>query len=155
MSFASASAMLPRFSLVKCSLFVLALAALLVPAALRAQTITSGGAITFAAGQISAGSSTVSVSGAPGPVKTVQVELLGVTSDGQGSDFSMSDAEFLLQSPTGQQFVLLGSTGDGVDGCDDGSSSCAGLHAQDIIIVNSGNPARYRYALAHHLASNG
>jgi len=132
--------MLPRFTLVKFSLFVLTLVTLLLPATLRAQTITAGGAINFARGD-SVASSTVTVSGAPGPVATVQVELLGVTTNGQACCYSMQEAEFMLQSPSGEQFVLLGATGDGVDGCDNTGNSCAGLHAQNIIISNSGTAA--------------
>jgi hypothetical protein len=116
MSLAALSVLPLRLTRVTFSLLVLALAALLLPATARAQTITAGGAITFTTSDSTAQSSTVSVSGAPGPVATVKVTLSGVHSNGSGNDQSMGYAEFLLQSPSGAQFVVLGSTGDGVDG---------------------------------------
>ncbi|MGD0681438.1 MAG: Ig-like domain repeat protein [Terracidiphilus sp.] len=123
----------PRFGVLLPGLVVLA--SLLLPTAARAQTITAGGAITVAQGQTAAGSSTATVSGAPGPVATVKVELLGVTSDGQNCCNSMGYAEFMLQSPSGEQFVLLSSTGDGIDGCDEnGNFACDGLHGMNITI---------------------
>jgi hypothetical protein len=135
MSLAALSVLPLRLTRVTFSLFVLALAVLLPPATAPAQTITAGGAINIPAGQTAAGSSTVTVSGAPGPVATVKVTLQGVTSDAQGNDQSMGYAEFLLQSPSGAQFVLLGSTGDGVDG--------GGLSGVNIVIQDSGAAAPY------------
>jgi hypothetical protein len=133
MPFAAFSALSPRSIRSKSSLFVLAMAVLLLPATARAQTITAGGTIKFTASDSTAQSSTVTVSGAPGPVSTVQVTLHGVHSNGTGNYLSMAYAEFMLQSPTGEQFVLLGQTGDGTDN--------GGLIGQDIIIVNYWIPA--------------
>ena len=124
------SAMPLRFARLNFSLFVLALATMLLPGTGRAQTISPGGAISFTASDSSAQSSTVTVSGAPGPVATVKVELDGVRSDGENCCLSMAYVEFMLQSPTGEQFVLLGQTGDGIDGCDEnGNFSCDGVNA--------------------------
>jgi hypothetical protein len=103
----------PRFGVLVPGLVVLA--SLLLPLAARAQTITAGGAINFTASDVSAQSSTVTVSGAPGPVATVKVTLQGVQSNGNGNYESIGYAEFMLQSPSGEQFVLLSATGDGID----------------------------------------
>lgn len=110
-----------------------ALASLLLPMTARAQTITTGGAISIASGQTTAASSTVTVSSAPGPVATVVVTLQGVHSNGTGCCESMGYAEFMLQSPTGAQFVLLGATGDGVDG--------GGLNGLNITIQDGASAA--------------
>jgi len=84
------SAMPLRFARLNFSLFVLALATMLLPGTGRAQTISPGGAISFTASDSSAQSSTVTVSGAPGPVATVKVELDGVRSDGENCCLSMA-----------------------------------------------------------------
>ncbi|MGD0830537.1 MAG: Ig-like domain repeat protein [Terracidiphilus sp.] len=153
MSSASASAMPPRFAVVKFSLFVLALLALL-PVAAQAQSTFTGGAASVTTS--SAATSTVTVTGATGSVKTVSVELDGVKSTGtcnpQGTVcfFSLQEAEFLLKAPNGDEFVLLSSTGDGEDGCDGSpnqSASCNGLQGTsgDIITItdSSSNDAPY------------
>jgi len=144
MSFAAVSVVPPRNPRLKFSLFVLAFVALLLPAAARAQSTFTGGAITFTASDSSAQSSTATVTGATGTVKTVAVELDGVKTDGvcnaQGTicGYSMQEAEFLLKGPQGEQFVLLSSTGDGTDGCDnpnDQTNLCNGLQG-----TTPGNP---------------
>ncbi|MGD0548680.1 MAG: Ig-like domain repeat protein [Terracidiphilus sp.] len=132
--------MLPRFALLKSSLFVLGLITLLLPASMRAQTITAGGPINFTASDSLPQSSTVTVSNAPGPVKTVVVTLHGVTSNGTGDYQSMGYAEFLLVSPSpnSAQFVLLGATGDGLDS---GGLSGVNITIQDgAAAAPEGNP---------------
>jgi hypothetical protein len=119
------------------SLFALALAALLLPAAARAQTTYSGGGASFpesTSNNPSPVTSTINVTGAPGTVATVKVVLLGVKSDGEsfasGAVYnSLAYAEFLLEGPGGEQLVLLGQTGDTIDGCDQNQNadSCDGL----------------------------
>jgi hypothetical protein len=136
MSSAALSVLPLRFTRVTFSLFVLALAALLLPAMMRAQTTYSGGGASFAASDTinpSAVSSTINVSGAPGAVATVKVVLLGVKSDGEsfanGPIYnSLAYAEFYLVGPGGS-LVLLAGTGDTIDGCDQNQNddSCDGL----------------------------
>ncbi len=139
------SAMPPRFARLTFSVLVLALIALLLPTTARTQTITTGGAISVAGNQSTpqTGSSTVTVSGAPGPVATVKVQLQGVKSDGEsfasGPVYnSMAYAEFLLESPGGEELVLLGQTGDTIDGCDENENdqSCDGLQGTSADVIN-------------------
>ena len=69
-----------RSAALKISLFALALVAPLLPATAWAQF--TGGPISFTTSDSTAQSSSVTVSGATGTVKTVVVELDGVKSDG-------------------------------------------------------------------------
>jgi ribosomal protein S11 len=145
------SAMPLRFARWTFSLLVLALAALL-PSTAQAQSTFTGPAASFTASSPSSGvASTLSVTGATGTVATVKVELDGVKSDGEElSDgtvyYSLGYAEFLLQAPNGEQFVLLYSTGDTIDGCDENAlnASCDGLQgvsADTIVIVDGAHYA--------------
>jgi hypothetical protein len=152
------SAMPLRFARWTFSLLVFALIALLLPATARAQTTyTNTTGASFTAISPSSGvTSTILVSGAPGTVKTVQVELDGVKSDGQsfanGTYYdSLGYAEFLLKAPNGDSFVLLYATGDGIDGCDVNANAdaCDGLqgtlptgtHPDTITIVDGAHYA--------------
>ncbi len=72
-------------------------------------------------------SSTLTVSGATGPVTSVKVVLQGVTSSiakymntqtNQNTYSSVEWASFVLEDPAGNQLVLLGSTGSGTDPLD-------------------------------------
>ncbi|MGA2848437.1 MAG: Ig-like domain-containing protein [Terracidiphilus sp.] len=124
-----------------------------LPITVSAQSIFSGGAASVTT--TSAATSTITVTGATGTVKTVSVELDGVKSDGSCNPdgtvcfYSLQVAEFLLKGPGGAEFVLLGSTGDGEDGCDGNpsqSASCNGLQGttgDKITIVDTGAPAPY------------
>jgi len=61
-------------------------------------------------------SSTLSISGAPGTVKTISVTLLGLTFNGQNSNSNaIYPASFVLQSPSGAKFLLLSQTGTSSD----------------------------------------
>jgi len=128
----------------KLALAILGLLPLLLPAVAQAQSTFTGGGMSFTTSDRSAVSSTATVSGATGTVKTVSVELDGVKSDGvcnvQGNfcNYSLQWAEFLLEAPNGDQFVLLASTGDGADGCDNNPNQtdpCNGLQG-----TTPGNP---------------
>lgn len=108
-------------------------------ASAQTTTFTSGGnssdpTINLGAAQSTPASSPIAVSGIASnyAVKTVQVTLTGVTTNGQ-TGFSMEGAGFWLQAPNGVKFMLLGATGDGVDG-DDDSDSGSGLSNVNITI---------------------
>ncbi len=124
-------------------LVVVALVTLGFTAIAGAQTAT-GGSLSFPAGGTTPVTSTVTVSGATGPVATVQVELDGVnTAAGQSSQtMSMQGVFFMLTSPDGRQFEFLGATGDGTDG-DDAFPPDAGtgVNGLNITVVDSGNAA--------------
>jgi hypothetical protein len=72
-----------------------------------------------------ANSSTLTVSGATGPVASIKVVLLGVTSStgpwagysstNENTYNSISWSSFLLEDPAGNQLDLLGGTGTGLD----------------------------------------
>jgi uncharacterized repeat protein (TIGR01451 family) len=162
MSLAALSVLPERLTRVTFSLFVLALAALLPPATARAQTTYSGGGAAFTTSSPATGvTSTITVSGAPGTVATVEVQLLGVKSTSaeyttgpyanQASYDSLGYAEFLLVGPGGAQLVLLYQTGSGIDGCDENQNpvpSCDGLqgstsgtHPDTITIVDGAHSA--------------
>jgi uncharacterized repeat protein (TIGR01451 family) len=102
----------------------------------QAQTTynSSGGAT--ASGANGSGSNTITVTGATGSVKAVSVTLKGVTSDGQSGYDSVGFTSFVLTSPGGEKFVLLGATGDGTDGSDNCSVSC-GINNVTITIADS------------------
>ncbi len=149
----------PRFGVLLPGLVVLA--ALLLPMTAGAQTTYSGGAASFTTSDASPVSSTISVTGAPGSVATVEVQLLGVKSDSQeyttgpyanqASFDSLGYAEFLLEGPGGAQLVLLYQTGSGIDGCDENQTpvpSCDGLqgsttgsHPDTITILDGAHSA--------------
>jgi hypothetical protein len=121
---------------------VLGAALLMSATAARAQTVftTPGtsGAIT-ATGVNASASSTLSVSGATGSVKTIYVTLNGVTSDGLECCDSVYFTSFVLESPGGTKMVLLGGTGDSIDG-DDSQDSGSGLK-NSTIVIEDGKPA--------------
>ncbi len=99
-------------------------------------------ALSVTSTQTTASQSTLTVSGAPGPVATVQVELEGVTTNGSQTltnpGWSLQVSEFLLTSPTGAEFDILAGTGDGIDGDDvNGVDSGDGLHGLNITISDS------------------
>lgn len=117
-------------------------AALIVLSALAAsqvsaQTTYSSTGGPTASGANGSGSNTIPVSNATGSVSAVSVTLTGVTSTGEGSYDSVGFTSFVLSGPGGQQFVLLGATGDGTDGNDNGNSSGAGMHGVNITIVDT------------------
>ena len=162
MSLAALSVLPVRLTRVTFSLFVLALASLLLPATARAQTTYSGGSASFTTSSPATGAtSTITVSGAPGTVSTVEVQLLGVKSTSaeyetgpyanEASYDSLGYAEFLLVGPGGAQLVLLYQTGSGIDGCDENQNpvpSCDGLqgstsgsHPDTITIVDGAHSA--------------
>ncbi len=141
-----------RRALVRFGPFTVALITLLLPVAARAQTATGGG-ISITNSQVNSTTglspietSTATVSGATGPVKTVSVELDGVKTTGGEQDgvfyVSLVGAFFMLTSPDGTQFEFLGNTGDQLDGCDSNQNnqSCDGLQgtAADVITVVDG-----------------
>jgi hypothetical protein len=79
------------------------------------QTFNGGGAISVGTTQTTASSSTLSVSGASGSsIASISVTLNGLTTNGT-TGYSMQGADFWLTGPGGQQFVLLGATGNGYD----------------------------------------
>ena len=135
-------AMPPRFARPKFSLFVVGLITglaflALAGAAVRAgaQTIytcstatpSSNCALAVAGGTVSAttpaglSSSTLTVSGATGPISSVQLVLQGVTSsialwsganpDNQNVYNSLCFSSFVLEDPAGNKLALLGATG--------------------------------------------
>jgi hypothetical protein len=114
--------------------FVAPLLALLAAGGASAQqAFTGGGAISVSSSQTTAGSSTLSVSGATGSaIATVQVTINGVTTNGN-TGYSMGVADFVLTSPTGAQLVLLGATGD--------TSDNGGLSGVTINVVDTGSAA--------------
>lgn len=106
-----------RFAALNLGLCVCALATLLLPVTAQAQTTYSGGgSISISLGDTSTHSSTLSVTGATGPVATAYVELKGVVSNGGNTTFSVQGTQWMLKSPNGQEFAFLGYTGDGTDG---------------------------------------
>lgn len=164
MSSAAAPLLPIRFSCPKFSLFALALVTLL-PATARAQTTYSGGGASFTTSSPAAGvTSTISVNGAPGTVKTVEVQLLGVKSTSaeyetgpyanEASYDSLGYAEFLLVGPGGEQLVLLYQTGSGIDGCDKNDNpvpACDGLQGS----TSGSNPDTINIQDGAHSAPNG
>ena len=99
-------------------------------------------ALSVSSTQTTSSQSTLTVSGASGPVATVQVELEGVTTNGSqtitNAGWSLQVSEFLLTSPSGAEFDILGGTGDGIDGADvNGVDSNDGLHGVNITISDS------------------
>jgi hypothetical protein len=134
-----------RFAWSKFGLVVLAFVSLLLPAAARAQSCAStasanGGGITIVSGDGAIRCSTITVTGATGPVKTAVVELEGITSQGQGDFFSIQGTEWMLEAPSGQKISFLGYTGDGTDG-DDNQDANSGLHGLNIIVQDGSTPA--------------
>ncbi len=108
-----------------------------------AQTTFSGGGSISISGPNGSGSSTLSVTGASGSVNTISVTLNGVTSQGpripppnNQADDSVGFTSFVLQSPGGQKFILLGCTGDSTDG-DDSEDTGNGLSSVTINISDS------------------
>lgn len=81
----------------------------------NAQTTYSGGGAISIENAVNAttssGSSTLTVSGAPGSVKTIYVTLSGVNSSGSGFNSGIGCTGFVLESPGGEKFELLGDTG--------------------------------------------
>jgi ribosomal protein S11 len=149
----------PRIARWTFSLLVLALIALL-PGTARAQTTYSGGgaSITTSDSPTTVASSSITVSGAPGTVATVKVQLLGVKSDGEsfasGPVYnSMAYAEFLLEGPGGAELVLLGQTGDTIDGCDENvnNATCDGLQGA----TTGSHPDTITIQDGAHYAPNG
>jgi hypothetical protein len=148
MLFAARSVLPLRLVPAKFSLFVVALAALLLPAVSRAQTTftcssESGTncALSVGATQTTASKSTFSVPTA-GTIQSISVELHGVWSNGT-TGTSMNSAEFLLTGPGGS-FDILGQTGDTVDGADDTNNSSDpdnGLHGLNIVIEDAASNA--------------
>jgi hypothetical protein len=116
-------------------LLVIVLAAAVATPASAQQTFTGGGAITVTSTQTTSSSSTLTISGATGStVKSLEVVLNGVTTNGTGDFVSMQAATFLLQAPNGgPAIVLLGDTGDGIDGNDSGGAG-SGLAGVDITV---------------------
>jgi hypothetical protein len=117
--FSSVRLQLPSLSAcakIDCGFLLCAVVSLMGLAGLAgAQTISSGGAINIT-GPTGSGSSTVTVSGATGSVKTVQVLLSGVTSSGYAGVVPPADSDsifyaaLVLEGPGGQKFELLGCT---------------------------------------------
>src|SRR5580698_7328428 len=128
-----------RFAWLKINLVVIALASLLLPAAVSAQQTFTGGAIAVGRTQTTASSSTLTVSSPTGSsIATVKVILNGLTTDGtactDGNCWSLLPTSFYLQSPHGgPKLVLLGGTGDGIDG-DDEVDAGSGLNNATITI---------------------
>jgi MBG domain/Bacterial Ig-like domain (group 3)/Putative Ig domain len=142
MSFSPLSAPRMRFVRLKFSLVVLALVAPLLPIALNAQqTFTGGGAISVGSTQTTGSSSTLTIAGATGSsIATLKIVLNGVTSNGQ-TGFSLQPTVFYLQAPHGgPSLVLLGGTGDGIDG-DDLEDAGSGLDNVTITIEDGATAA--------------
>jgi hypothetical protein len=146
MSFSALSAMPKRFACLKFSLVVLALVTLLLPAALSAQQTFTGGAIAVGRTQSTPSSSAITIAGATGSsIATIKVILNGVTTDGTAcaddNCWSMGITSFYLQAPHGgPTLVLLGGTGDTIDG-DDQEDSGSGLSNVAITIQDGASPA--------------
>jgi hypothetical protein len=141
MSFADRSTMPPRFFRLKLISLVLAMTALLLswagaqttftcstatPSANCALSIPGGDqTLSVPPAYAAANSSTLTVSGATGPIASVKVVLLGVTSStgpwagysstNENTYNSISWSSFLLEDPAGNQLDLLGGTGTGLD----------------------------------------
>jgi hypothetical protein len=130
----------------KVSLFVLALVSLLLPAAVSAQQTFTGGAIAVGRTQTTPSSSTATISSPTGSsIATIKIVLNGLTTDGtactDGNCWSLLPTSFYLQSPHGgPKLVLLGGTGDGIDG-DDQVDPGSGLNNATITIQDGNNPA--------------
>ena len=138
-----------RFSsLVAIPFVLIALAGLSAGAGAQTTTFTcsvEGGsncALSVGATQTTSSTSSFTVPTA-GTISSISVELNGVWSLGNNSTYSLQAAEFLLTGPGGE-FVLLGSTGDTVDGADDFNNpndSNNGVHGLNIILQDGANPA--------------
>ena len=118
---------------------LLVVASWLRPAA-DAQTSFGGGGAISISGANASGQSTLSVTGATGSVNTIQVSLNGVTSSGLPGSNSLFFTSFVLEPPGGTKFVLLGATGDSVDG-DDGADTGSGLKNSTIIVKDGASTA--------------
>jgi len=140
-----------RFAWLKFSLLALALVSLLLPAAVSAQQTftcsTEGGsncALQLGSSQTSSSSSSFTVPNTAGTIKTISIELNGVWSLTNSSNFfSMQQTSFLLTGPGGE-FELLGATGDGADGADDTGNfndPANGLHGLNIIVQDGASAA--------------
>jgi hypothetical protein len=140
------SALALRSAGLKFGLLAFALVTLLLQVAASAQqTFTGGGAIAVGRTQTTASSSTLTIASPTGSsIATLKVVLNGVTSDGSncadGNCWSMEPTSFMLTSPTGEKLVLLGFTGDSIDG-DDNEDSGSGLSNVAITIADTGNAA--------------
>jgi len=122
--------------------------ALLFPARpAGAQTTYSGGSVSLGSTANASASSTITVSGAGTAVTAVKVGLNGITTNGM-TGYSMWDAQFILTSPDGRKFVLLGNTGDGLDGDDLGDSG-SGLSGVNLTIQDGASAAPDATPWAH------
>jgi FG-GAP-like repeat len=116
------------------------------------QTFTSTGsavspAINISPTSLSSVNSTISVTNPNGTaVKSVSVTLNDVTTLGDLNSStctspclasSMLSAVFWLKAPNGTEFVLLGATGDGIDGNDQDTTTGSGLSGASITIEDS------------------
>jgi hypothetical protein len=182
----AADSMLPlRFGRLKFGLLVLTLTALLLPATARAQCSTSGSTTTCTSTDVIStpdewqyytGTNTnpystgpykaliypsqMTVTGAGGPVVSLQITLKGITSKGNNNSSgqqygSVWGTEIMLVSPSNQELEIFGEVGDGADGpvenqeneygdlyaCSLSGSPVCGLEGLNVTVadVNSGN----------------
>lgn len=145
MSFGLRSALPLRFAPLKFSLLALALSAMSLPTAARAQCAGTGTTIYNSTGGVSVpggtgekfSTNTITVPSLPAgsTITCVSVVLNGVTTNGETYE-SMDYASFMLTAPSGQEFEFLGSTGDGTDG-DDLNDSGSGLLNATITVADN------------------
>jgi len=145
-SFNRISAFALRSTGLKFGLFAFALVTLLLPVAASAQQTFTGGAIAVGRTQTTSSSNAITISGATGSsIATLKIILNGVTTDGSAcaddNCWSLIPTSFYLQSPHGgPTLVLLGGTGDGIDG-DDNEDSGSGLKNATITIQDGAGSA--------------